>query len=60
MCIRDRVILTHLHIDHASAIEYEIKDPRLAGVTITDSKVTGDLHDATLYYTCLLYTSRCV
>ena len=35
----------------ASAIEYEIKDPRLAGVTITDAKVTGDLHDATLYYT---------
>lgn len=37
----------------ASAIEYEIKDPRLAGVTITDSKVTGDLHDATLYYTVM-------
>ncbi len=35
----------------ASAIEFEIKDPRLAGVTITDAKVTGDLHDATLYYT---------
>jgi len=34
----------------ASAIEYEIKDPRLAGVTITDAKVTNDLHDATLYY----------
>ena len=37
----------------ASAIEYEIKDPRLAGVTITDSKVTNDLHDATLFYTVL-------
>lgn len=37
----------------ASAIEYEIKDPRLAGVTITDAKVTGDLHDATLYYTVI-------
>ena len=34
----------------ASAIEFEIKDPRLAGVTITDAKVTGDLHDATLFY----------
>jgi len=31
----------------ASAIEFEIKDPRLTGVTITDAKVTGDLHDAT-------------
>ena len=37
----------------ASAIEYEIKDPRLTGVTITDSKMTGDLHDATLYYTVM-------
>ncbi len=37
----------------ASVIEYEIKDPRLAGVTITDAKVTGDLHDATLYYTVM-------
>ena len=37
----------------ASAIEYEIKDPRLAGVTITDASVTGDLHDATLYYTVM-------
>lgn len=37
----------------ASAIEYEIKDPRLAGVTITDAKVSGDLHDATLFYTVI-------
>lgn len=37
----------------ASVIEYEIKDPRLAGVTITDAKVSGDLHDATLYYTVM-------
>jgi len=37
----------------ASAIEYEIKDPRLTGVTITDAKVTNDLHDATLFYTVL-------
>lgn len=37
----------------ASAIESQIKDPRLEGVTITDAKVTGDLHDATLYYTVM-------
>ena len=42
----------------ASAIEYEIKDPRLAGVTITDAKVTGDLHDATLFYTVFGRQSR--
>ncbi len=35
----------------ASAIEFEIKDPRLAFVTITDAKVTDDLHDATVFYT---------
>ncbi|MBV9313329.1 MAG: 30S ribosome-binding factor RbfA [Pseudonocardia sp.] len=37
----------------ASALEYEVKDPRLAMVTITDTKVTGDLHDATVFYTVL-------
>jgi len=35
-----------LHIV-ASAIEREIKDPGLAYITITDARVTGDLHDAT-------------
>ena len=35
----------------ASAIEREIKDRRLEMVTITDTRVTGDLHDATVYYT---------
>ncbi len=37
----------------ASAIEHEIKDPRLGNVTITDTKITGDLRDATVYYTVL-------
>ena len=35
----------------ASAIERQIKDRRLELVTITDTRVTGDLHDATVYYT---------
>ncbi len=37
----------------ASALEHEVKDPRLARVTITDVKITADLHDATVYYTAL-------
>ncbi|GHF76420.1 ribosome-binding factor A [Amycolatopsis bartoniae] len=37
----------------ASAIEHEIKDPRLNYVTITDTRVTADLHDATVFYTVL-------
>ncbi|WP_019929833.1 30S ribosome-binding factor RbfA [Nocardia sp. BMG111209] len=36
-----------------TAIEYEIKDPRLRFVTITDAKVTGDLREATVYYTVM-------
>lgn len=35
----------------AHAIEHDIKDPRLNFVTITDTKITADLHDATLFYT---------
>ena len=37
----------------ATTIEMQIKDPRLGMVTITDVRVTGDLHDATVYYTVL-------
>src|SRR5699024_2464170 len=35
----------------ATAIDREIKDRRLELVTITDTRVTGDLHDATVFYT---------
>jgi ribosome-binding factor A len=35
----------------ASTLENQVKDPRLGMVTITDSRVTADLRDATLYYT---------
>ncbi|MDT4902034.1 MAG: ribosome-binding factor [Pseudonocardiales bacterium] len=37
----------------ATTIEMQIKDPRLGMVTITDVRVTGDLHDATVFYTVL-------
>ena len=30
-----------------------MKDPRLAMVTITDTRVTGDLREATVYYTVM-------
>ena len=35
----------------ASTIELQVKDPRLGMVTITDVRLSGDLHDATLFYT---------
>jgi ribosome-binding factor A len=37
----------------ASALEHEVKDPRLTMVTVTDAKLTADLRDATVYYTVL-------
>src|SRR5438876_6801851 len=37
----------------ATVIEMQVKDPRLGMVTITDVRVTGDLHDATIFYTVL-------
>lgn len=37
----------------ATELQYEIKDPRLAMVTITAATVTPDLRDATVYYTVL-------
>jgi ribosome-binding factor A len=37
----------------AGALEHEVKDPRVKTVTITDTRVTGDLREATVYYTVL-------
>ena len=37
----------------ASALEHDVKDPRLDMVTVTDAKLTADLRDATVYYTVL-------
>jgi ribosome-binding factor A len=35
----------------ADMLERRIKDPRLGFVTVTDTRVTGDLRDATVFYT---------
>lgn len=35
----------------ATELEHQVKDPRLKMVTITAATVTGDLRDATVYYT---------
>jgi ribosome-binding factor A len=37
----------------AAALEHEVKDPRLKMVTITATRVTGDLREATVYYTVI-------
>ena len=35
----------------AEFLERRVKDPRLGFVTVTDAKITGDLREATVYYT---------
>ncbi|SRR5579871_1103781 len=35
----------------AEMLELRVKDPRLGFVTVTDAKLTGDLREATVYYT---------
>ena len=37
----------------AEALENRVKDPRLGFVTITDVRVTGDLQQASIFYTVL-------
>jgi len=50
---RTRRLAKRINTIVATAIEREIKDPGLAGVTILDATVTNDLHDATVYYTVM-------
>ena len=35
----------------AEMLERRVKDPRLGFITVTDAKLTGDLREATVYYT---------
>ena len=37
----------------ASAVRTQVKDPRVGMITITDARITGDLRDATVFYTVL-------
>lgn len=50
---RARRLAKRINTIVASAIEFEIKDPGLDGVTVVDTKVTADLHDATVFYTVM-------
>ena len=37
----------------AEMLERRVKDPRLGFVTITEARLTGDLREATVFYTVL-------
>lgn len=48
---RARRVADRIHKTMAQVLERRIKDPRLGFVTITDVRVTGDLQQATVFYT---------
>ncbi len=48
---RARKLADRIRVIVAETLEQRVKDPRLGFVTVTDTRVTGDLHDATVFYT---------
>ena len=48
---RARKLADRIQVVVAQTLERRIKDPRLGFVTITDARVTGDLREATVFYT---------
>lgn len=50
---RARKLADRIHEVVAEALEQRIKDPRLGFVTITDTRLTGDLQHASVFYTVM-------
>ncbi|MBM9433688.1 30S ribosome-binding factor RbfA [Flaviflexus equikiangi] len=50
---RARKVADRIHEIVAIMIDRKLKDPRLGMVTVTDVRVTGDLQNATIFYTVL-------
>lgn len=48
---RARKVADRIHETVARLLQGRVKDPRLGFVTITDVRVTGDLQQATVFYT---------
>ncbi|MGN6302933.1 MAG: 30S ribosome-binding factor RbfA [Angustibacter sp.] len=48
---RARKIADRIKVIVAETLEHKVKDPRLGFVTVTDTRVTGDLQHATVFYT---------
>ncbi|EEH65364.1 MAG: 30S ribosome-binding factor RbfA [Actinomyces urogenitalis] len=48
---RARKVADRIHQTVARLLQGRIKDPRLGFITITDVRVTGDLQQATVFYT---------
>jgi ribosome-binding factor A len=50
---RARKLADRIKVVVAETLEMRVKDPRLGFITITDARVTGDLQQATVFYTVL-------
>jgi ribosome-binding factor A len=50
---RARKLADRIKVVVAQTLERQVKDPRLGFVTVTDARVTGDLREATVFYTVL-------
>lgn len=50
---RARKVADRIKVVVAEALERRVKDPRLGFVTITEVRVTGDLQQASIFYTVL-------
>ena len=48
---RARKLADRIRVIVAQMLETRVKDPRLGFVTVTDARITGDLRDATVFYT---------
>jgi ribosome-binding factor A len=48
---RARRLAERIQVVVAETVERRVKDPRLGFTTITDVRVTGDLREATVFYT---------
>jgi ribosome-binding factor A len=48
---RARKLADRIRVIVAETLETKVKDPRLGFVTITDARITGDLGEATVFYT---------
>jgi ribosome-binding factor A len=51
--VRARKLADRIKVVAAETLERRVKDPRLGFVTVTDARVTGDLREATVFYTVL-------
>jgi len=50
---RARRLAERIQVIVAETIERRVKDPRMGFITVTDVRVTGDLREATVFYTVL-------